>query len=96
MHGKALYAVPYSFTDFQTITGRSVYRNLLALIAERYAGYQSRQGPGANAVTVTLDGAPVALGPDGRFEVSAPLAAAGSATLAVRTAAGDATSRTVP
>jgi hypothetical protein len=96
VHGKALYVVPYSLTDLQTITGRNVYRNFLELVAARYADYQGRQGAGANALAVRLDGAPVALGPDGGFDVTVTLPASGTATLAVTTAAGDATSRTVP
>jgi hyaluronoglucosaminidase len=96
VHGKALYPVPYSLEDFQIITGRNVYRKLLELIAARYADYQNRQGPGANALTVTLEGAAATVAPDGTFDVIATLPASGSAVLSISTAAGDATNVRVP
>jgi hypothetical protein len=96
VHGKALYAVPYSLTDVRTITGRNVHRRLLEFVAERYADYASRRGPGANALTLTIDGAPVPLAPDGAFDVTIAASAGGTATLFLSTAGGDATSRSVP
>jgi hypothetical protein len=96
VHGKALYVVPYSLNDVRTITGRNAHRRLLELVAERYAEWARRQGPGASALAVTLDGAPVGLPPDGTFDVTVAAPAGGTATLLVTTAAGDATSRIVP
>src|SRR5262249_36235221 len=61
VHGKALYVVPYTATDIRTITGHNVHRNFLDFVAARWADYQSRQSPGADAVTVTLGGTLVAL-----------------------------------
>lgn len=96
VHGKALYIVPYSLTDLQTITGRNVHDQLLAFVAARYADWLARQEPGANAIVLTLDDAPVTPAPDGTFDVSVPAPSNGSATLRLSTAAGDATSRAVP
>jgi hypothetical protein len=96
VHGKALYVVPFSFTELRTITGRNVHDNFLGFVAERYADHLSRQGPGPSALALTLDGAPVTLGPDGGFDVTAAAPASGGATLRLATAAGDATSRVVP
>lgn len=96
VHGKALYPVPYSLSDFQIITGRNVHRRLLELVAARYGDYESRQGPGANTLAVTLAGVAVPLAPDGSFDATMPAPAGGTATLVVTTQAGDATSRSVP
>jgi hypothetical protein len=96
VHGKALYLVPYALDDIRTITGKNVHRMLLELVAARYADWTSRQGPGANALAVTLEGAPVSLGGDGSFDTTIALPPAGSAILVVATAAGDATARRVP
>ncbi len=93
VHGKALYAVPYSLTELRTIGGRNVHRQFLELVASRVADYAARQGPAANAIAVTLGDAPVALAPDGTFDATAP---GGSTTLVVTNAAGDATARVVP
>jgi hypothetical protein len=91
VHGKALYAVPYSLTDVRTITGRNVHRNLLELVASRVADYTGRQRSGANAIMLTLDGTPVPLAPDGTFDATIPLPASGSTMLVVTTAGGDTT-----
>jgi hyaluronoglucosaminidase len=96
VHGKALYAVPYSMSDLRTITGRNVHRRLLELVAERCADYTSHHRAESNALTVWIDAAPVTLAPDRTFDVTIPAPVGGTATLLVTTAAGDATSRTVP
>ena len=95
VHGKALYAVPYSLTDFRTITGKNVHRRLLELVAARYADFTARSGEQALPLTATLDGQPLVLAADGGFDVTIP-APPGAVALKVTTAAGDATSRSVP
>jgi hypothetical protein len=96
VHGKALYAVPYSLTELRTITGRNVHRRFLELVAARAADYAARQVPGAKAIAVTLGGAPVTLAPDGTFDATIACEAGRSTTLVVTTATGDATARVVP
>ena len=96
VHGKALYAVPYSIKEVRHITGKNVYRHLLELVAARWADYERRRRPDVSPLTVTLDGAPIALAPDGRFDVTIPRPANGRTTLTVATAAGDTTSLAVP
>jgi hyaluronoglucosaminidase len=94
VHGKALYAVPYSMRELRTITGRNVHLQLLELVAARLADHRARERAGA--MTVTIGDAPVALAADGTFDATVPLAAGGSTMLVVTTASGDATGRLVP
>jgi len=96
VHGKALYAVPYSIKEVRHITGRNAYRALLELVAARWADYEGRRRSDVSALTVTLDGAPLELAPDGRFEVTIPRSATGTRVLTVSTAARDTTSVAVP
>ena len=96
VHGKLFALIPYSFTSIVTVTGRNVHQNLLVFVAGRYADFQSRQAPGANALALTLDGTAVPLAAYGAFDVMVPAPAAGTAVLRAVTAAGDATARTVP
>lgn len=96
VHGKAIYLVPFSLTDLRTITGRNVHQHLLELVAARWADYQGRQGPGADALSLTIDGVAVPLDGAGGFDVTIALPPGRHATLLATTAAGDATSRVVP
>jgi hyaluronoglucosaminidase len=96
VHGKAIYVYPRTLTDLEVVTGRNVHDHFLAFVANRYADYVSRQGPGADVLSVTLDGAPLALDAQSHFETTIPLPASGHARLVVTTAAGDATSFVVP
>jgi hypothetical protein len=65
---------------------------LAGAAASAWAG---RRGPGADALTVSLEGVSVSPTPDGSFDVTAPVPG-GSATLVVTTAAGEVTAVTVP
>jgi hypothetical protein len=70
VHGKGLYFVPFDFGDLQFITGRNVHDRLVAFAAERHADWAARQAGPAPVLTLTTDGAPVALSGDGRFTVA--------------------------
>lgn len=96
VHGKALYVVPTSLTRIDVTTGRNVHDRFLAFVAARQTDFLARQGPGADALAVTLEGAPIALAPDGGFDVTIPLPPTGRGRLVATTAAGDATALLVP
>lgn len=95
VHGKMLFLLIHSLSDISLVSDRNVFERLVMVAGSAYAEWAARQGPGSDALTVTADGAPVPIDTAGFFDVtmSAP---GGHATLVVTTAAGDATSRTVP
>jgi hypothetical protein len=55
VHGKAVYAVPYSLTEVRHVGGRNVYHGFLEWVAARWADYQRRRGSPCAA----RDGGPV-------------------------------------
>src|SRR5438552_13292150 len=95
VHGKALYFVIHSAADTAVITDRNVHDRLVQLAGSFFTTWAPRQTPGAEALTVTIDGMPAALAPDGSFALTVA-APTGHATVLVTTAAGDRTSSTVP
>jgi hypothetical protein len=95
VHGKQLYVIIRLLTDIEFVSDRNVHERLIVLAGSTYAAWVTRQSAGADALSVTLDGAPVPLGADGAFDVSVA-SSTGRATLIVTTAAGDATARDVP
>jgi hyaluronoglucosaminidase len=95
VHGKMLYVVIRTVSDIEFVSDRNIYERLVMLAGSTYAEWSARQGPGSGALTVTADGTPLALAADGAFAATIP-APSGHVTLVVRTAAGDATARSVP
>lgn len=93
VHGKALFFLIRDVTDVSIISDRNVHDRLVRLVAEAYAAWSARRGPGADALTLTLDGSSVPLDTDLTFSVS--LSATGG-TLVATTAAGEATTRSLP
>jgi hypothetical protein len=95
VHGKHLYFLAWSLTRLELTTGRSQYDRLVNLATERHAAWVLRQSSGT-ALTATIDGAPLPLDGDGRFDVVLPLAPGATVRIEVATAAGDATGITLP
>jgi hypothetical protein len=95
VHGKMLFVLIHSISDISLVSDRNVFERLVIIAGSAYAEWAARQGPGSDALTVTADGAAVPIDTAGFFDVTVS-APGGHATLVVTTAAGDATSRTVP
>lgn len=95
MHGKALYFVIRTGSDISLVSDRNVHERLLRLVGSLYTDWSARRGPGADTLALTLAGMPVALAPDGGFDVVVPAPPA-RVTLLVATAAGEGTALDVP
>ena len=96
MHGKALYVVPFDITDIRVITGRNVHQRLVGFVAEAHRAWAARQPGTPVGLALTLDGRPVAVGPDGSFSATIPHAPGGSSRLVLESAAGDAVAVQIP
>ena len=96
VHGKGFYLVPFDIKDVRLISGRNVHQRLVQFVGERHRAWAGRQQTGGGALSLTLDGAPVAVAADGAFAVTTPLPPGGTARLALATAAGDVTTIPVP
>jgi hypothetical protein len=96
VHGKALYIVPFEITDIRIITGKNVHQRLVGFVAAAHRAWAAREAEAPSALSLTLDGRPVALAPDGAFSVTAGRPLGGSSRLVLETAAGDATAMQVP
>ena len=96
VHGKGFYLVPFDIKDVRLISGRNVHQRLVQFVGERHRAWAGRQQAGGGALSLTLDGAPVAVAADGAFAVTTPLPPGGTARLALATAAGDVTTIPVP
>jgi hyaluronoglucosaminidase len=86
VHGKRLYVSLAN--PITLVTGRNRHDQLLDAAALAWSEWTTRQ-PTTPTLTVTIDGLPVSLGPDGSFD--APVAATGTIRVLVSTDAGDAT-----
>jgi hyaluronoglucosaminidase len=96
VHGKALYVVPFDITDIRVITGRNVHQRLVGFVAEAHRAWAARQPGTPVGLALTLDGRPVAVGPDGSFSATIPHAPGRSSRLVLETAAGDAVAVQIP
>jgi hypothetical protein len=96
VHGKGFYLVPFDIKNVRLITGKNVHERLVQFVGDRHRAWATRQQSGGDGLSLTLDGAPVAIGGDGTFALTAPLPPGGSARLALATAAGDVTALQVP
>ena len=96
VHGKGFYLVPFDIKDVRLISGRNGHQRLVQFVGERHRAWAGRQQAGGGALSLTLDGAPVAVAADGAFAVTTPLPPGGTARLALATAAGDLTTIPVP
>lgn len=95
VHGKRLYFLAWSLTRLELTTGRNQYDRLVTLALARHTAWVARQGAGTG-LTATIDGTPLPLDGDGRFDVTVPFTSGGTVRLEVVTAAGDATGITLP
>jgi hypothetical protein len=86
VHGKRLYVSLAN--PITLVTGRNRHDQLLDAAALAWSEWTARQSA-TPTLTVTLDGSPVSLAPDGSFD--APVAATGTIRVLVATDAGDAT-----
>src|SRR5262249_13383748 len=84
VHGKALYFLIPDPTDTRIVADRNVHDRLVLFTGSTYASWSARQGPGTGELSVSVNGTPVALGPDGSFDVTID-APAGRATVLVTT-----------
>jgi hypothetical protein len=95
VHGKQLFVVIRVVPDITIVSDRNVHERLVILAGSTYTEWSPRQTPGSDALTLTIDGVPVSLAPDGSFDATVE-APGGHAVLQVTTAAGDATAHDVP
>lgn len=91
VHGKVFYFL-ITAAGLQTITDRNVHDRLVLATGAAYAEWAARRGPGADTLALTLDGTPVPLAPDGRFDVTQ----AAPVELLLTTGAGEATALRIP
>jgi hypothetical protein len=91
VHGKALSVRLGPVAEI--VSDRNVHDRLVRFAGGAYDAWVARRGPGADALTLTIDGTAVPVAVDGGFDTT--VSAAG-ATLLLTTAAGEATALTVP
>jgi hypothetical protein len=99
VHGKALYFVIRApdLSDLRIVTDRNVHDRLIRFAGAAYAAWAARRRPGDDALTLTIDGIPTPVAPDGSFSLTFIRPEVGNnIRLLLTTAGGDATALFVP
>ncbi len=96
VHGKAFYFVPFDFRDLRLITGRNVHERLVAFVVASHREWAARQPGTPLGLSLTADGAPVALAADGGFAFETSTAAGNPVRLVLTSSAGDTTATSAP
>src|SRR5437773_1661607 len=62
VHGKALFFLIHSATHIEIVTDRNIHDRLILAAGTAYNDWAARRSPGSDALSLTLDAMPVALG----------------------------------